>query len=401
MIQNEIKLGIFGFGVVGKGLYQTINETKGLKAEVVKICVKDITKKRSVSRDIFTNNKNDILENEQINVIVELTNDAKFAFELVKEALKKGKAVVTANKKMVAENQEELFKLQQQYKVPLLYEASSCGSIPIIRNLEEYYDNDAINAVEGIFNGSTNYILTKIFDENKSYQDALKEAQEKGFAEADPKLDVGGFDSKYKLCIIIAHVFGVFVKPDQIFNHGIEKISDFDIKIAKEKGCKIKLVAFTRKIGKNIVGAVFPMFVKPDNILYSLNNEYNGVIVEGAFSEQQFFLGKGAGAYPTGSAVLSDISALRYQYKYEYKKYFQDLQLEYKNDFQVEIYARSQDSNSIDRNDFITINEEYKSKDNHFIIGKIKFSKLTQSEWIQKPHVNVLFTTESKIENVE
>ncbi|NOZ45806.1 MAG: homoserine dehydrogenase [Chlorobi bacterium] len=400
MHQHKIKLGIFGFGVVGQGLYQTIKQTKGLQVEVIKICVKNKSKKRLADKKLLTFNKSEILNNKEINVIVELTNDTEFAFEIVKEAIKRGKAVVTANKKMVAGHQKEIFDLQQKFHVPVLYEASSCGSIPIIRNLEEYYDNDSINAVEGIFNGATNYILTKIFDDNKSYSKALKEAQEKGFAETEPNMDVGGYDSKYKLCIIITHVFGVFVKPEQIFNYGIEKISDFDIKIAKEKNCKIKLIAFTRKIGNEIFGAVFPTFVKPDNILYSLENEYNGVVVEGAFSEKQFFLGKGAGSYPTGSAVLSDISALRYGYKYEYKKYFQDLNLKFKDDFLVEVYARSEHKNSIRKNDFASISEEYKSADNHFIIGKIRFSKLTTSSWIRKPHVNVLITPENKLENL-
>jgi homoserine dehydrogenase len=255
-----------------------------------------------------------------VDVVIELIDDPEAAYDIVKAALQKGKAVVTANKKMVADNLTELFELQQKHHAPLLYEASSCASIPIIRNLEEYYDNDLLSAVEGIFNGSTNYILTKIFEERMSFGAALAEAQSLGYAESDPTLDIEGFDAKYKLCIILTHAFGLFVKPDDVFNYGIQNISDFDIKFASEKGYKIRLTAKSRKVGDRVVALVMPQFVSADSELYKVENEFNAVIVEGAFSEHQFFIGKGAGGYPTGSAVLSDISALTYQYKYEYKK---------------------------------------------------------------------------------
>jgi len=147
MKQNKIKLGIFGFGCVGQGLYYTLEQTQGLKAEVVKICIKDKNKERSIPSHYFTFDKDEILDNPEINVVVELIDDPKAAYEIVVKALKSGKAVVTANKKMVADNFEELFKIQQEYNVPLLYESSCCASIPVIRNLEEYYDNDLINAV--------------------------------------------------------------------------------------------------------------------------------------------------------------------------------------------------------------------------------------------------------------
>src|SRR5690606_9373667 len=186
-MKKNLKLGLFGFGCVGQGLYHVLEETQGVKAEIKKICVKTKNKSRPLSEDLFTFSQEEILNDPEIDVVVELIDDAAAAFDIVKASLLKGKAVVTANKKMLAEHLEELYQLQKQTGKPLLYEGAVCGSIPILRNLEEYYDNDLISSIEGIFNGSTNYILTKVFEENKSYPDALAKAQELGFAESDPR----------------------------------------------------------------------------------------------------------------------------------------------------------------------------------------------------------------------
>jgi homoserine dehydrogenase len=389
-MSKNLKLGIFGFGVVGQGLYHVLEETKGIKAEVLKICVKNRHKKRTLPERYFTFDKADILDNPEVDVVLELIDDPVAAYEIVTTALKNGKAVVTANKKMVADNMTELFELQKKHQVPLLYEGSCCASIPIIRNLEEYYDNDLLSAVEGIFNGSTNYILTKIFSENKTFEEALNEAQELGYAETDPSLDVEGYDPKYKLCIILTHAFGLFVEPESIFNYGIQNISDFDIKIARERGYKIKLLAKSRKIDDKVIAMVIPQFVSEKSELFKVEREFNGVIVEGAFSEHQFFIGKGAGGFPTGSAVLSDISALTYQYKYEYKKTKQVVNLELSSDFNITIYLRFADPDSINKNDFISIFEEYKARENHYIIGEINFEKLRNSSWIKNPDINII-----------
>ena len=168
-------------------------------------------------------------------MVVELIDNADEAFDIVSEALKKGKAVVSANKRMIAENFHELYILQKEHKTPFLYEASSCGSIPIIRNLEEYYDNDLLTSLEGICNGTTNYILTKTAEENLSYADALVGAQKSGFAESDPTLDVKGFDAKFKLTIMLTHTFGVFVSHERIFNFGIQNLSDEDSTVRQRK----------------------------------------------------------------------------------------------------------------------------------------------------------------------
>lgn len=397
-MSKNLKLGIFGFGVVGQGLYHVLEETKGIKAEILKICVKNRNKKRTLPQHYFTYDKQDILQNPEVDVVLELIDDPVAAYEIVTTALKNGKAVVTANKKMVADNMMELFELQQKHNVPLLYEGSCCASIPIIRNLEEYYDNDLLSAVEGIFNGSTNYILTKIFADNMSFDEALIEAQELGYAETDPTLDVEGYDPKYKLCIILTHAFGLFVEPEDVFNYGIQNISDFDIKIAREKGYKIKLTAKSRKVDDRVMAMVIPQFVSENSELFKVEREFNGVIVEGAFSEHQFFIGKGAGGYPTGSAVLSDISALTYNYKYEYKKTRQVVDLKLSSDFNLKIYLRFGDPALIDKNDFNEILEEYKARENQYIIGEINFKKLRNAQWLRNPDVSIILLENGEIE---
>lgn len=378
---SKIKIGLFGFGVVGQGLYDILGKSKGFKAEVVKICVKDKNKKRTIPQSYFTFDKNEVLNNTDINLIVELIDDADEAYKIVKAALQSGKNVVTANKRMVANHLEELVELQHKHNVSLLYEASSCGSIPIIRNLEEYYDNELLSSVSGIFNGSTNYILSKIFNENMSYPVVLKQAQELGFVETDPTLDVGGFDPKFKLVIIAAHSFGMFIKPEDVLNIGIQNLSDFDIQYAKEKGYKIKLVATAKKVDeKNISLFVIPQFIKQNSHLYNVENEYNAVIVEAAFSDTQFFLGKGAGGHPTGMAVLSDISALRYNYRYEYKRHLQHQELAYTTDIELEVYLRYTNESILPKLGFTTITERFSGVNHNYVIGTLPLKSIIKNK---------------------
>jgi len=218
-MSKKLNIGLFGFGVVGQGLYDII-KTKHLNLEIIKIAIKDIHKQRTLPANLFTTERDELLENPEINTIVELINDTEAAFEIVSRALSSGKNVVSASKKMIALHLEELIALQQKHGTSLLYEGAVCGSIPIIRNLEEYYDNELLHSISGIFNGSSNYILSKGFNENMDYDTALQQAQDLGFAETDPTSDVGGFDAKYKLVIAASHAYGVVVKPDDVFNLG-------------------------------------------------------------------------------------------------------------------------------------------------------------------------------------
>ena len=391
-MRKNLRLGLFGFGCVGQGLYHVLEETQGIKAEIKKICVKHREKKRLLPPEFFTYEKIDILNDPAIDVVVEMIDDAEAAFDIVKTALQNGKAVVTANKRMLAEHLEEIYNLQQQYDKPVLYEASVCGSIPIIRNLEEYYDNDLITRIEGIFNGSTNYILTKVFEEKKNYSDALKQAQELGFAESDPSLDVKGFDAKFKLVIAIAHTFGVFVKPEDIINIGIDKVSDIDLKFARENGYTIKLVVRAFKENGKVYGLVAPQFIESTHLLASVRNEYNAVIIQGAFSEKQLFVGKGAGSYPTGSAMLSDISALTYDYHYEYKKLKQDTPHEFSNDAAVEVLVSFSGNDHVNPQDFEEFKGGYHGQGSQYMNGLVSLKKLR--EWSTQEGISVILTPE-------
>ena len=377
MTREKLRIGLFGYGCVGQGLHDVLNSSAGFKADIVRICVKDRNKKRRLPMSHFTFDKNDILNDTSINLIVELIDDADEAFSIVTTAMKKGKNVVSANKLMIATHFRELVDMQDKYKVSLLYEASAGASIPIIRNLEEYYDNELLHSLRGILNGTTNYILTKMHNEGTDYNTALREAQEKGFAESNPTLDVEGWDAKYKLCIITGHAYGLFLDPGEVFHYGINKISTFDIRYAKEKGFKIKLVPFVGKTSDDTVTSfVLPRFISSDKYLYNVDNEYNGVITEAAFADKQFFSGKGAGGHATGSAVLSDISANSYGYRYEYKKHQQGTITNYTRDYELEIYLRYK--NEKDRKLFglKDVSEYFSSKMNKYVIGIVKLETL-------------------------
>ncbi|HLS96061.1 homoserine dehydrogenase [Sphingobacterium allocomposti] len=375
-MSKKLIIGMFGFGVVGQGLYDII-KTKKLNLEIKKFVIKNADKQRSLPAELFTTDAEAILSDKEINTVVELIDDADAAFEITKRALTSGKNVVSANKKMIASHLEELVAIQQEFGTSLLYEGAVCGSIPIIRNLEEYYDNELLHSVTGIFNGSSNYILSKIFNENQSYDAALQKAQDLGFAETDPTLDVGGYDPKYKLAIVASHAYGIYVDPTAILNLGIDKLGEQDIRFAKEKGYKIKLLPLAREIdNRRVVLYVLPRFVNKDNILFNVENENNGVLVKAAFADEQFFYGKGAGGHPTGSAVLSDITALRYGYRYEYKKHLDAGQVAYSTDYKLKIYLRYAEENTLEQINFDTISERFYGENFKYVIGEISLQEI-------------------------
>jgi homoserine dehydrogenase len=375
MEKKQISIGLFGFGCVGQGLYDVLNHSQGLEASIDRICVKDRNKKRKIDASYFTFEKADILSSKKHDVIVELIDTSEEAFRIVKEAMENGVSVVSANKKMLAENFEALYKLQEKNNVALIYEGSAGGSIPIIRNLEEYYDNELLTSLSGILNGTCNYILSRMELESKDYGVILKDAQDLGFAESDPWLDVAGFDTKFKLLLLTIHAFGI----------GIENVSFDDIVYAREKGLRIKLIARAEKSGNKFRVYVLPHFVSRESELYNILYEYNGVEVEGAFSCKQTFVGKGAGSHPTGSAVLSDISALTYNYRYGYKKL---KSIQNKNnglpaggslldtDFQLRVYIRFSDLSEIKDLEILEVEEEFKSRKFNYLIARINYKSL-------------------------
>ena len=379
-MSKKLTIGLFGYGVVGTGLYDVLHKSKTVDATIKTIVVKHKDKPRNISPDHFHFDKNEILNNDEINLVVELIDDADAAYEIVTTALKKGKAVVSANKKMIAEHFEELYALQKEYNVPFLYEAAVCGSIPIIRNLEEYYNNDFLQSIQGIVNGSTNYILTKTFQDNLSYDEALKEAQEKGYAESNPILDTGGFDARSKLQILLAHSFGITTQPEEVFNVGIQNLGDLEIKYAKEKNLQIKLLAYAQKRNEEEVAAlVIPKFVKPTDSFSTVNDVFNGVKVQTAFADKQFFYGRGAGSLPTASAVLSDISAIAYDYRYEYKKIANSENLKLAEVFNLKVLFRhpAKDGEQFEKY-FENIEEYYGNREQAYFVGEISFKNLKE-----------------------
>ncbi len=377
MEKRNVKIGLFGYGCVGQGLHDVLDSSHGFKAGIAGICVKDRSKERRLDMSRFTFNKNDILDNPEIELIVELIDDAAEAYDIVTSAMRKGKSVVTANKKMVATKLEELVEMQRKYNVSLLYEASACGSIPIIRNLEEYYDNELLISLRGIFNGSSNYILSGMHRNGSSFDEVLARAQEKGFAESDPACDIDGIDAKYKLVIITLHAWGLLTDPSEVFHYGIRNINEFDIQHAREKRQKIKLVPWAGKVGNNTISSyVMPRFIAEGKYLYNVEDEYNGVVAEAVFADKQFFYGKGAGGHATGCAVLSDISASLYNYRYEYKKRTQQTVTSYSRNTELDIYFRYNDERDLEKMRFESVHEHFRGKDYKYVTGRVNLERL-------------------------
>ncbi|WP_114789271.1 homoserine dehydrogenase [Niabella yanshanensis] len=399
---RQLVIGMFGFGVVGEGLYKVLKQTPSLSASIKKVCIKNPGKKRNAPDELFTTDKNDLLEDKEINVIVEVIDDSVAAFEIVKTALKNKKEVVSSSKKMIAEHLQELLDLQQKTGKSFLYESSACASIPAIRNLEEYYDNDLLHSIRAIVNGSTNFILTKMFDENLGFKEALLLAQQLGFAESNPTLDVEGFDALNKWAIFLCHAYGIITTPDQILFTGIQNIHKSDAAVAKARGQQIRLVAQAKKLTGGGVGAfVLPQFVTADNPLSFVKNEYNGVVIESGFADQQFFYGKGAGSFPTASAVLSDLSALRYGYKYEYKKLYHHEPNQLNDDIYLKVYVSFSDVKNVPTEDFEWIEQWHAQEDRKYLSGVIALQKLKNSTWWKENGTSLILEPDPILESIE
>lgn len=392
MDNKQINIGLFGFGTVGKGLYDVLKKIQPENVSIVKVCVRNVAKHSAEAPELeFTSNADDIFTDSRINFIVELIDDAEAAYGIVKRALQAKIPVVSGNKKMLARHIQEMIQLQRDNDTALLYDASACGSIPVIRNLEEYYDNDLLISVKGILNGSSNFILSKIFNEGMNYAEALKLAQDLGFAESDPTLDIGGWDSLFKLIIITIHAFGVYVEPEQIFTFGIGNMNEHDIQFAHEKRRRVKLVGCAEKVDEDkLVLSVMPHLLSKQKYIYSVEDEFNGVVIKGLFYYKQFMFGQGAGGFPTGSAVLSDITAQLYDYRYQYKKLQSQHQLHFTNDYKVRIYYRYDSPATLNLLEFSTIHESYYSDTYKYVVGDIELSQLqAQAQSLRESNVFV------------
>lgn len=396
--KKNVVIGLFGFGTVGEGIYHVINSTPSLDARIKKVCIKNPLKERAAPKELFTTHYDDLLNDSEINLIVELIDDAEEAYKIVTTAFKNRKPVVSANKKLIAEHLSELIQLQEEYGVSFLYEAAVAGSIPIIRNLEEYFDNDLLQGVCGIVNGSTNYILTRL-GEGLTYPQALLEAQQKGFAESNPALDVEGWDATNKLTILLTHAYGIIAKPKELLRKGITHLHAKDAAYAGEKGYRIKLVAQAKKLNNGKVASfVLPRFVKAESQLYNVANEYNGLIVESKLADKQFLYGKGAGRYPTSSAVISDISAFSYHYQYEYKKLRRKETPSLTNHYYLDVFVSFAAWADVNKWDFEQVTEYHSTVERQYVRGIIHAEKLRAADWFDDPSVSVILQPEGIIE---
>jgi len=325
---REVGIGIAGFGTVGGGVLSILRKHAGdiearLGARIVvrKVAVRDVEKERAVDlpRELLTTRVEELVEDPRVEVVVELIGGVDRAFELVRAALERGKHVVTANKALLAARGDALFKLARAKGVDVYYEAAVCGGVPIIRTLREALASDRISALHGIVNGTTNFILTEMAEKGAALAPVLAEAQRLGYAEADPTLDVSGGDAAQKLCVLAQLAFGARISPADVLTEGIMALTPEDFAWAKEFGYALKLLAVARRtppVGQgapaagdkeSIEARVHPAFIPRDSLLAGVRGAMNAVVLHSEALGASMLYGQGAGAMPTGSAVVSDI----------------------------------------------------------------------------------------------
>ncbi len=310
----SVKFAVLGHGVVGSGVVElfyknrkSIEKKAGTSMELKYILdLRDFPD--TPYSDKFTKDFNDILNDDEVTAVAECMGGLEPAFTFVKACLEKGKSVSTSNKELVAEKGDILLAIARKKNCNFFFEASVGGAIPIIRPLHKCLAANEINAVSGILNGTTNFILTKMYNDKMSFEDALALAQKLGYAEKDPTADIEGFDACRKICIISSLVYGKHVYPKSVYTKGISGIDLKDVQIADSMGYSIKLIAYFRKLDNNkIISCVMPMLVPHSNIISNVNDVFNAVLVDGDAVDKAMFYGRGAGKFPTASAVLGDV----------------------------------------------------------------------------------------------
>ncbi|MEK6727080.1 MAG: homoserine dehydrogenase [Candidatus Omnitrophota bacterium] len=316
---KKINIGIIGFGNVGSGVIKILRERKsflseklGLEIVVKKVCDKDIALKRSicVDKQILTKDARDVIDDPQIDIVVELIGGIHPAKEFITESLKKGKNIVTANKALLAEYGSELFALAADRGKNIYFEASVGAGIPIIKSLREGLVANRFNSIFGIVNGTSNFILSEMSENNCSFTDALGDARLKGFAEKDPTLDIDGLDSAHKLILLTYLAFGKLVALKDVFVEGISRVSLADVNYAKELGFEIKLLAIAKKVDDELEVRVHPTFVPKGHLLASVTGVFNAIYVSSDLAGDLLFYGPGAGQLSAASAVVADIADL-------------------------------------------------------------------------------------------
>ena len=320
MKDSVIHLGLAGLGTVGSGLVKIIQENNdwivrrlGKTLKVKTIMVRDLDKPRNVVPSpgtTFTTSIDDLIGDPEIDSIVELAGGIEFPRTLITRALNSGKSVVTANKALLAQHGPELFELAASKNLGLYYEASVAGGIPIIQTLKESLAGNRIKAMTGILNGTANFIMSEMSDKGEDFATVLAKAQAKGYAEADPTLDIEGIDAAHKLVILIRLAYGLDFPMSKLTVEGISKVEQFDIVLAKEFGYRLKLLAQVREKSGLLHAGVYPALLRQDHILAKVDGPFNSILLEGNAVGPVMLYGQGAGDLPTGSAVLADILAL-------------------------------------------------------------------------------------------
>lgn len=315
-MKEQINVALLGLGTVGTGVYKILQMQKedmipklGCKVAVKKVLVRNLEKaaKKVEDPSILTNDWQSIVSDPEIDIVVEVMGGLRPAGTYIREALKAGKNVVTANKDLIAAEGHELLEIAGELKKDLMFEAAVAGGIPIIRPLKQCLQGNHIQTVMGIVNGTTNFILTKMTFEGMEFGEALALAQELGYAEADPTADIEGLDAARKVAIMSSLAFHTKVTFDDVYTEGITKITARDIRYAKEMGCRIKLLGVAKETAEGVEAAVYPMLVPEQHPLASVNDSFNAVFVHGDAVDDAMFYGRGAGEMPTGSAIVGDI----------------------------------------------------------------------------------------------
>ena len=315
-MMRKISVGIIGFGTIGSGVVKILQDNGdiikkrlGVIVEVTKIADLDITTDRGikVNPKILTTDAQEVINHPEVNVIVELIGGYEPARSLILQAINAGKHVVTANKALLAKHGSEIFSIGEDQQVSIGFEAAVGGAIPIIRAIRESFVANKIYSIEGIVNGTANYILSKMSDEHCSFDLALKEAQEKGFAEADPTFDIEGIDSAHKIAILSQLAYGTSVKFEDITIQGISSVTIHDIECAREFGYRVKLLAISKFDGDFVDIRIHPAMIPQSNPMANVNGVLNAVRVCDDLMEENILIGHGAGSLPTGSAVVADI----------------------------------------------------------------------------------------------
>jgi homoserine dehydrogenase len=375
IMKNTINIALFGFGCAGQGFAKSLEARHSQEFCIKHVCVRASDKTRPSSPYLLTTNHQDVWDDKSIDVVVELIDDAEVALDIAQKALSRHIPVITANKKMIATHFSTLRNWQAQFQTPILYEAACAASIPVIRCLEDFYSTDSISRIEGVVNGSTNYILEKV-KHGHSYASALKEAQEAGFAEADPSMDVDGFDAAFKLCLLVSHGFGAQITPEDIPRFGISGVQKEDFEYARREGKELKLMVQAKQTSEGLKVWAGPALAEP--WYKEIANEFNALEIKSNNIGSQRLSGKGAGSLPTGQAAMADLFSLGKNYRYSYSKNNLEATMFFHGDVPICIRFEKQHAAQFDY--FTTIVKKTSIHKWIYVEGTISWEKIKESK---------------------